>query len=131
MHGSFGNETLKKLKSNGLSKKEKQMNKIKTRADILDTAKKLVTKDRASDHGDMESNFKMIADLWSTYTGADIKPHDVAVMMNLLKVARIKSNPDHDDNWIDSCGYMACGGEISKESDKMPMIEKTTGKFVS
>jgi hypothetical protein len=37
---------------------------------------------------------------------------DVAVMMNLLKVARIKSNPKHPDNWIDACGYMACGGEI-------------------
>jgi hypothetical protein len=27
-----------------------------TRGDILDTAKKYVTKDRASDHGDMEDN---------------------------------------------------------------------------
>ena len=35
-----------------------------------------------------------------------------AVMMTLLKAARIKSNPKHPDNWVDACGYMACGGEI-------------------
>jgi hypothetical protein len=36
----------------------------------------------------------------------------VPVMMTLLKLARIKSNPKHEDNWIDGCGYLACGGEI-------------------
>ncbi len=37
------------------------------RAEILETAKQYVTKDRASDHGDMEDNFEMIADFWSVY----------------------------------------------------------------
>jgi hypothetical protein len=32
--------------------------------------------------------------------------------MTLLKVARISSNPKHVDNWVDGCGYLACGGEI-------------------
>ena len=38
---------------------------------------------------------------------------DVAVMMNLLKVARIKSSPSNMDNWEDGCGYLACGGELA------------------
>jgi hypothetical protein len=38
---------------------------------------------------------------------------DVAVMLALLKVARIKQNPNHTDNWIDIAGYAACGGEIA------------------
>ena len=46
------------------------------------------------------------------HLGVDVSAADVAVMMNLLKVARIKSNPTHPDNWVDACGYMACGGEI-------------------
>jgi hypothetical protein len=33
--------------------------------------------------------------------------------MTLLKIARIASNPQHADNWVDGCGYMACGGEVS------------------
>ena len=83
------------------------------RADILDVAKEYVTKDRAADHGDMEDNFLTIAAYWNTHLGIhSIGPQDVAVMMTLLKLARIKQNEKHLDNWIDACGYMACGGEI-------------------
>ena len=84
----------------------------KSRADILDTAKEYVTKVRAADHGDMEDNFNVIADYWTVHLEQHIDARDVAVMMTLLKVARIKSNPKHMDNWVDACGYMACGGEI-------------------
>ena len=83
------------------------------RAAVLDTAKDYVTRDRAADHGDMEDNFRTIASYWNTHLGIDfIEPQDVAVMMTLLKLARIKQNEKHLDNWIDACGYMACGGEI-------------------
>tara|TARA_R110000822_G_scaffold14939_6_gene52072 strand:+ start:1951 stop:2454 length:504 start_codon:yes stop_codon:yes gene_type:complete len=84
-----------------------------TRANILDTAKAYVTKDRASDHGDMENNFSTIAKYWTVHLDHEVKATDVAVMMNLLKVARIKSNPWHPDNWVDGAGYMACGGELA------------------
>jgi hypothetical protein len=88
------------------------------RADILDTAKEYITKDRADTHGDAEANFGLIAAYWSAHLGRNIKSHDVAVMMTLLKLARAKSNPAHADNWIDGCGYLACGGEIAdKEND--------------
>ena len=89
-----------------------------SRADILDTAKEYVTKDRAADHGDMEDNFQRISDYWNTHLGFYenyIKAEDVAVMMTLLKVARIKSNPQNSDNWIDGAGYLACGGEIATQ----------------
>ena len=84
------------------------------RAAVLDTAKEYVTKDRAADHGDMEDNFQRIALYWNAHLGLIdfIKTEDVAAMMALLKIARIHSNPTHIDNWIDACGYMACGGEI-------------------
>jgi len=92
---------------------EKEANKV-TRANILDTAKEYVTKDRAADHGDMEDNFQRIALYWNAHLGLIdfIKTKDVAAMMALLKIARIHSNPTHMDNWVDACGYMACGGEI-------------------
>jgi hypothetical protein len=86
-----------------------------SRGDILDTAKEYVTKDRAADHGDMEDNFQRISDYWNTHLGFYenyIKAEDVAVMMTLLKLARIKSNPKHMDNFIDGAGYLACGGEL-------------------
>jgi len=86
------------------------------RADILDIAKEYVTKDRANTHGDMENNFRTIAAMWSVYLGYNVSPEDVATMMTLLKVARIKSNPSNMDNWVDACGYMACGGEVACNS---------------
>ena len=85
------------------------------RADILDTAKEYVTKDRAATHGDAERNFGLIAAYWSAHLNKNIKPHDVAVMMTLMKLARAKSNPKHADNWIDGCGYLALGGEAAAE----------------
>lgn len=84
-----------------------------TRADILDTAKEYVTKDRAAAHGDAEDNFGRIAAYWSAHLDVQVSAHDVAVMMNLLKLARIKSVPGNPDNWIDAAGYAACGGEIA------------------
>ena len=84
------------------------------RADILATASEYVTTDRAATHGDAEDNFRRIAELWNAYLGVDdITSIDVAVMLALLKVARIRSNPTHADNWIDIAGYAACGGEIA------------------
>jgi hypothetical protein len=84
------------------------------RADILATASEYVTTDRAATHGDAEDNFRRIAELWKAYLGVDdITTIDVAVMLALLKVARIRSNPTHADNWIDIAGYAACGGEIA------------------
>lgn len=83
------------------------------RSQILDTAKEYVTKDRAATHGDAERNFGLIALYWSAHLDVYIKPEDVAVMMTLMKLARAKANQAHADNWIDACGYLACGGEIA------------------
>jgi len=77
----------------------------------LDEAKQCVMKDRAADHGDMEDNFALIAAYWSIHTGSKIGPSDVGIMMALLKMARAKSNPYHEDNYRDGAGYMACAAE--------------------
>ena len=89
-----------------------------TRADVLDTAKAYVTKDRAADHGDMEDNFTLIADYWSLHLDTPVYSDDVAVMMTLLKLARIKSNREHCDNWVDGAGYLACGAELVAKRPK-------------
>jgi hypothetical protein len=64
------------------------------RADILATASEYVTTDRAATHGNAEDNFLRTAELWNAYLGVDnITSIDVAVMLALLKVARIRSKP--------------------------------------
>jgi hypothetical protein len=85
-----------------------------TRSAVLRTAEKYVTTDRAAEHGDIEDNFQCIADYWSTHLSYDVTGSDVAVMMVLLKLARIKHNAANLDNWIDGCGYLACGAEFTR-----------------
>ena len=94
-----------------------------TRSEILDTAKQYVTKDRAAQHGDMEANLTTIAKLWSVFLETPIEPHQVGVMMTLLKIARIKSTPENSDHWIDGCGYLSCGAELIAENPE-PKVEQ-------
>ena len=87
------------------------------RAEILRTAEKYVTQDRAAQHGDMEDNFPTIALYWSVHLGTDVAATDVAAMMALLKIARLRNNEQNLDNWVDACGYLACGGELADREE--------------
>lgn len=90
-----------------------------TRADILHAAEKCVCGQRETDYGTPEDNFKTIAELWEAYLnkactrGANVRVEakDVAVMMALLKIARIAAGGGKADSWIDLAGYAACGAE--------------------
>lgn len=93
-----------------------------TRKTILKKAEKCVCGDREQDYGSPEDNFKTISELWTTYVkkkcvGDDvdvcISAEDVAVMMTLLKIARIAGGNFKEDSWVDAIGYLACGGEIA------------------
>ena len=84
-----------------------------TRKECLDAAGKAVLTDRAREYGHPEDCFGLIAALWSRYTERDISSADVAVMMILLKIARIEGNPRHADSWVDIAGYAACGAECA------------------
>lgn len=85
-----------------------------TRAEILDAAKAIVTGEREKQYGSPEDNFDVIARLWTTYAGHSFTPVDVAVMMTLLKVARIKTGHYKTDSYVDACGYLACAAEIAE-----------------
>ena len=90
-----------------------------TREEILAKARECVCGQREQDYGTPESNFQLIADLWNDYLysgkdGADfITPTDVAMMMSLLKIARIRNGGGTGDSFVDLAGYAACGGELN------------------
>lgn len=84
------------------------------RKQILDEAEKNVNGQRTQDYGTPEDSFKTIASLWNAYLNlSSISAIDVAIMMNLLKVARVKATPSHRDSWVDMAGYAACGAECA------------------
>lgn len=92
-----------------------------TRQRVLKEAKKCVCGQREQDYGTPEDSFRLIAQLWESYirermvgvTDVCVNPEDVAIMMAMLKIARLAYNPEHMDSWVDLAGYAACGGEIA------------------
>lgn len=85
-----------------------------TRAEILDAAKRIVTGDREKQYGKPEDNFAVIAEFWTTYIGHQISSEDVAIMMALLKIARIRSGNYKADSFVDGVGYLSLAAEITR-----------------
>lgn len=87
------------------------------REQVLRDAINLIVGDRNVDYGDPYDDFGLTADLWQSYLsriserkdGLVIEPHDVAVMMALLKVSRLSWTPNKKDHWVDIAGYIGCG----------------------
>lgn len=89
-----------------------------TRSEILKRADEIVNGHRENEYGSPEDNFKLISKFWSLYLGYPVDPVDVAAMMILQKLARATNDTSYLDNWVDICGYSACGGEIAtKETE--------------
>ncbi len=108
------------------------------RSELLEQAEKIVNGHREDEYGSPERNFQTIAQLWGAYinaaciNGTDfdfcLTEEDVAALMILMKVARISSDRQHLDSWVDIAGYAACGGEIATggSTEEMPAELKET-----
>jgi len=88
-----------------------------TRSEILAKAASAVCGQREQDYGSPESNFGLIGQLWTMYLDTLVTAEDVAMMMCLFKIARIRTGRGKDDSFIDLAGYAACGGEIATAGD--------------
>lgn len=83
--------------------------------DILQEASELINGERAKDYGDVTENFQRIANLWTDYLGPDdwqFTPHDVAMMMILVKMSRLATGGYHRDSLVDIAGYAALDAKL-------------------
>jgi len=71
--------------------------------------------ERGENYGDVRENHQRIANLWSVVFGHSVTPEQVVLAMTCLKIARLIETPDHEDSWVDICGYGACGAEVGTE----------------
>jgi hypothetical protein len=88
---------------------------------MLRHAASLVGGQRAKDYGDKTENHQRIADLWNYWLDSKfgkITAYDVAIMMLLLKVARLMHTPGHSDSHVDIAGYASIAEEISRKQEK-------------
>ena len=74
---------------------------------VLDEAKDIIYGDREKTYGKPSKNLETIAVFWSEYIGTKLSAKDVAVMMILLKSARLANDITHRDSIVDICGYAA------------------------
>ncbi len=87
------------------------------RNDVLTKAVEIINGERDSDYGDALDNHQRIANLWNVYLEGknSVTPEDVAIMMILLKVARL-INTHTTDSFVDIAGYSAIAEEIREEN---------------
>jgi len=104
------------FESAGVKDLDPEASTVSERQRILREAEHSICGQREQDYGSPEDNFGTIAKLWTDYTGTLITSQDVAMMMVLLKVARIKNGGGSGDSFVDIAGYAACGGEIWRDT---------------
>ena len=86
------------------------------RPQCLEEARKCVCGDRPLDYGTPEDSFNAIGALWACYKDVPFTAVDVAMMMALLKIARIQTGVKKADSFVDLAGYAACGCEIATKA---------------
>ncbi|MCK4978537.1 MAG: hypothetical protein KAS36_16505, partial [Anaerolineales bacterium] len=67
------------------------------------------------------------AALWSIFLRKEVTPHDVAVCMALVKVARLM-HQHKKDSYVDMAAYAAIAGEIEARSDKKDQSFESEGE---
>ena len=95
--------------------------------DLLKETIKVITGPRAKDYGDKYDNHVNISALWSSYLDHRISPHDVAICMALVKIARLKHRKTKDC-YIDIAGYAAIASEIESKKSKKDISFMTEGE---
>lgn len=91
---------------------------LNERSYILQKAESIVNGDRNNQYGEPNQDFSRTAKMWGAYLGINLEAHDVAAMMVMLKVSRIRWDPEKFDSWLDLAGYAACGWDCAAEYSK-------------
>ena len=81
------------------------------REEILTKAESLVNGPRSKAYGDAHENHERIAKMWSVLLDKEISVSQVYQCMVAVKLSRLIVTPEHEDSWVDICGYGALGGE--------------------
>ena len=92
-----------------------------SKKEVLELAISIVTR-REETYDSPSDNFRRTANLWATHlrnrygrnhTIPVLDEADVALMLDLVKTARLEFDPTHLDSWVDKAGYAACGANCT------------------
>ncbi len=85
---------------------------------VLDTAKDLITRRRTTHGQSAVLQHQVAADMWTAYLRGrkkmewdkSLTPHEVMMLMDLLKSSRDACGDYNHDNYVDKAGYTALAG---------------------
>jgi len=72
-------------------------------------------RERAAEYEPPPISLAKIALYWQTYTDCKTTPYDVAIMMALLKIARL-SKGHHQDSLEDAAAYLAIANSLKEKA---------------
>ena len=81
------------------------------RAEILEKAEEMINGPRAKDYGDAYKNHERIAKMWSVLLEKEVSVAQVYQCMIVVKLSRLIETPNHEDSYVDICGYSALASE--------------------
>lgn len=86
---------------------------------LLHEAHALITGDRRRQYGDAGEEFAAVATILNAL-GLPLayEPWTIPVILAVVKLKRITTNPTHRDSWRDLAGYAALGADIAGAVDK-------------
>jgi hypothetical protein len=76
---------------------------------VAGEADRLVYSEKEDTYGRPDIFFEKVARVWQEYTRSPIRPSDVAAMMVMFKLQRLRYNPTHRDTYVDIIGYAIAG----------------------
>lgn len=82
------------------------------------TEARAIIQDRGLDYGHPSDNMSRTASLWAAYLEMPIDPHQVAMCLALVKIAR-SMETGKVDNYIDGAAYMAISGQLKLEENEL------------
>jgi len=68
--------------------------------------------DRHATYGDMQTVMERVSQIASMISGIHLTPHDIALVLLSVKLARMGSNRANKENYVDGINYFAFAGAL-------------------
>ncbi|WNY15116.1 hypothetical protein SEA_MACGULLY_11 [Rhodococcus phage MacGully] len=98
-------------------------------AELLRDATNTINGERQDQYGNAEDSFAVIGEFWSTYIRAKygvqlaLDAIDTALLLDLMKTARLTQTATHRDSFVDKAGYSALGWRAVTQSGAMGKVK--------
>ena len=79
-------------------------------------ADEVISGPRQAVYGDATTEFARIAQVWTALLGHPVRPVDVPLLLIGMKLVRSSVSPEHDDSWVDVCGYAALAARVASQT---------------